>query len=519
MGDYTREGKDTAMNYSIYLALALATAGYHTTEDTMAATPDLSDVLRSALDRIHAVVERLRQGPLSPLATAQFEKDLQHATRELGRLVAQWTYNHLEPAEREALPVQVHVEGSRFRRLSHKTPQQVSTLFGTITLHRMGYRAGPTDGEPVLFPLCRALGLAHNATPALVERVAHYQAESGATQKQTLTRLRQEHGLSWGVKHLRQVSAFVAQALEGHRTQAQAEQVQRWLQQAQASPGKHRPVLSVGRDGITLGLRLKGFTLYEVATTGTLTVYDRRGRRLGTVYLAYTPESGQGTMSSQLTQLLEEVLRRWQGPLPRLSYVTDAGDNETAYYRKVLRRLRHPRTGERLSWNWVVDYYHASERLWTMADALFGACRASWAWVRRMQKLLLKPGGVGRVLHSAAALKGRVKPRGKRLANFRRAYKYLQVRRQHLRYADYRRVGLPIGSGVTEAACKTVYTQRLKLSGMRWKKAGAQTILTLRMMLLSGVWEQVYERMLAADSEVQVRVPDQLCPPVEKEAA
>jgi hypothetical protein len=43
--------------------------------------------------------------------------------------------------------------------------------------------------------------------------------------------------------------------------------------------------------------------------------------------------------------------------------------------------------------------------------------------------------------------------------------------------------------------------------------------LTLRVVLLSGVWEQVYERMLAAESEVQVRVPNQLCPPVEKETA
>jgi hypothetical protein len=269
-------------------------------------------------------------------------------------------------------------------------------------------------------------------------------------------------------------------------------------------------VLSVGRDGITLGLQIKGCSIYEVATTGTLTVYDRRGRRLGTVYLAYPPEPGQPTMSAQLTRLLEEVLRRWDGPLPRLSYVTDAGDNETTYYRKVLRRLRHPRTGRRLEWYWVVDYYHASERLWVMAEALFGAGQKSWAWARKMQKLLLKPGGVGRVLHSAAALRARLKPRGKRLADFRRAYQYLQARRQHLRYAEYRRLGLPLGSGVTEAACKTVYTQRLKLSGMRWQKAGARTILTLRVILLSGVWERVYERTLEAPSEVQVRTPGQL---------
>jgi hypothetical protein len=507
------------MNYSIYLALALASVGRDDPPPTAEASLDLPDVLDPALGRIRALVEGLRQGPLSPSAVARFEKDLQQAIRELGRVTAQWAYNHLEPADPKALPTAVHHEGSRFRRLTKKTPQEVSTLFGTITLRRLGYRAAPTEGEPVLFPLGQALGLVHGTTPALVERVAHYQAESGATQKQTLARLRAEHGVRWGVKRLRQVTAFVAQAMEGHRAEAQAEQVLSWLTQAQAARGKHRPVLSVGRDGITLGLRLKGCTLYEVATTGTLTVYDRRGRRLGTAYLAYTPEPGQGTMSAQLTRLVEEVLRRWQGPLPRLCYVTDAGDNETAYYRKVLRRLRHPRTGERLSWYWVVDYYHAAERLWTMAEALFGSGRESWAWVRKMQKLLLKPGGIGRVLHSAAALRCRVQLRGKRLADFRRAYQYLQGRRQHLRYAEYRRWGLPIGSGVTEAACKTVYTQRLKLSGMRWHKAGAQTILTLRVILLSGVWEQIYERVLKAHGDVQIGTPDQRRPSATKKAA
>ena len=498
------------MTYSIYLALALATAGRATPEATAEAAPDLPDILEPAWNRIHALVEGLRLGPLSPLAAAGFEKDLQQATRELGRLVVQWAYNHLEPAVGQDWPPTVHCEGSRFRRLTRKTPQQVGTLFGTITLRRWGYRAGPAEGEPVLFPLCRALGLIHGATPALAERVAHYQAQSGATQKQTLTRLHGEHGVRWGVKRLRQVTEFVAAAMEEHRAEGQAEQVLRWLKQAQASRGRHQPVLSVGRDGITLGLRLKGCTLYEVATAGTLTVYDRRGQRLGTAYLAYTPEPSQGTMSVQLTRLLEEVLRRWQGPLPRLSYVTDAGDNETAYFKKVLRRLRHPCSGQRLEWLWVVDYYHASERLWTMAEALFGLGRQSWAWAWKMRKLLLKPGGVGRVLHSAAALRGRVKPRGKRLAEFRRAYKYLQVRRGHLRYAEYRRLGLPIGSGVTEAACKTVYTQRLKLSGMCWQKAGAQTILTLRVILLSGVWERVYKRTLEEPREVQVGTPGPL---------
>jgi hypothetical protein len=501
------------MSYSTYLCLTMATllsAPPGHAEDSAGGDPALADVLEPVLERLRTLIDRLRRESVSARVIASFERELQHVVRELGRVVTEWTYNHLEPAVAQALPSQVRYEGSPYRRLRHKTPQEVSTLFGPIRLLRFGYRSTPAVGAPVLFPLCRLLGLVHGATPAVVERVAHYQAETGATQRQTLARLRREHGLHWGVKRLRQVTEFVAAAMQGHRAPSQAEQVLTWLAQAQASPGRHRPVLSVGRDGITLGVRLQHGWLYEVATTATLTVHDRRGRRLGTVYLAYPPELGQETMSTQLTDLLREILTRWQGPLPRLSYVTDAGDNETAYYQQVLRRLHHPRTGERLHWFWVVDYYHASERLWTMAAALFRVDKEAWAWARKMQKLLLKPGGVGRVLHSAAALRSRRPLRGQRLGEFQRAYRYLQARRQHLRYAEYRRHGLPIGSGVTEAACKTVYTQRLKLSGMRWKKAGAQTILSLRVILLSGVWDQVYKRVLDTLGEVDITTPDQL---------
>ena len=49
-----------------------------------------------------------------------------------------------------------------------------------------------------------------------------------------------------------------------------------------------------------------------------------------------------------------------------------------------------------------------------------------------------------------------------------------------MRYTQYRREKLPIGSGVVEAACKTLVTQRLKRAGMRWRMEGGQAILTLR---------------------------------------
>jgi len=74
-----------------------------------------------------------------------------------------------------------------------------------------------------------------------------------------------------------------------------------------------------------------------------------------------------------------------------------------------------------------------------------------------------------------------------------------------MRYAEFRAQGLPIGSGITEAACKTVFTQRLKLSGMRWSNEGAQTILNLRVILLSGVWDDVYQALVTSYNDPPTR--------------
>jgi len=66
----------------------------------------------------------------------------------------------------------------------------------------------------------------------------------------------------------------------------------------------------VGRDGVIVPTR----PCWEEAATATVTVYDRRGQRLGSVYLGRMPEAGQGTLTQQLTALLAAVLRAWEGP-------------------------------------------------------------------------------------------------------------------------------------------------------------------------------------------------------------
>jgi len=463
----------------------------------------IGDVVQTLTEALNRLSQEFVGQPVNPERTFALEHQLDEQLREAGRQVVQAVYNHAEPAA-ESLPKHVEFDSSLYTRLNRKTPQNVWTLFGQIRLRRVGYRPSDKSGDATVFPLALALGLIHGATPALAERAAGLMSDTGMTQQAVLKRLKQDHGVGWGVKKLREVIAFVSAEMAEQRQEVQVEKLLELLRQAMDSRGSHKPVLSVGRDGITLGMRCQGGSVYEVASCGTVTVLDRRGRRLGTVYLAYVPEFGQGTMSKQLTQLLEETLKRWHGPMPRLSYVTDSGDNETTYYDKVLSRMKHPRTGEPLEWIRVADYFHASERLWTMAELLFGKGSQATAWVRKMQKWLLKPSGVYRVLHSAAALKQLHELRTKKLKEFNKAYRYLRDRMPYMDYAAYRKQGIPLGSGVTEAGCKTVYTQRLKLSGMRWQKSGAQRILHLRVLRLSGVWDTAYQRVLCGMKQPKV---------------
>lgn len=87
--------------------------------------------------------------------------------------------------------------------------------------------------------------------------------------------------------------------------------------------------------------------------------------------------------------------------------------------------------------------------------------------------------------------------------NYWKAYRYLYERAGKMDYPTYRRLRLPIGSGVTEAACKTVFTQRFKQSGMKWKLEGGNSILILRVIALSGVWTRVRDAVLNSYSMPQ----------------
>ena len=77
------------------------------------------------------------------------------------------------------------------------------------------------------------------------------------------------------------------------------------------------------------------------------------------------------------------------------------------------------------------------------------------------------------------------------------AITYLENHRDMMDYPSARRRGLPIGSGNTEATCKTLFTVRMKRSGARWKETTAADVINLRVLALSDRLEPALQLTLA----------------------
>jgi hypothetical protein len=444
--------------------------------------------------RLDEVVERFRSEPLTPQRFLDLENALHAAAAEVCRQVVEREANRWEADDKQAVPSKVRYHKETYR-LNKKTPARIATRFGAITV-RSFYYLNENDGEPGLHPLQVRLGIGGGAaTPALLERVARLSVDH--TQVEVRAWLRREHGLVWSNDRLRAALAGFRQALLPFVADVQKERVLAWLTQAEQSRGRYRPVLAVGRDGIMVPMRQGG---YKEASTATVSVYDRRRRRLGTIYLGQMPEEKQATLTRTLTALVTAVLTAWQRPVPRLAYITDKGSAPDDYYRRVLKKMKHPRAGTRLTWEWVLDFYHVCTYLGKMADALFGTETPTGAqWFAKMRHWLRdRVHGAAQVLRSATQRLDRRKSTKGQQAEFWKAYRYVRRHRRLMDYQGYNRRGLPIGSGVTEAACKTMFTQRFKRSGMRWRHESGQVILDLRVICLSGIWGAAFAADLAA---------------------
>jgi hypothetical protein len=138
----------------------------------------------------------------------------------------------------------------------------------------------------------------------------------------------------------------------------------------------------------------------------------------------------------------------------------------------------------------VVDIYHARQHLWDLARALCSTnTKAPRHWMMRHQPKL-DGGQIEKLVRYLRSLHPSNDEVAKRI---RLEADYFERNAERMRYPEFRRQHLFIGSGVIEAACKTVIGKRLKQSGMFWTVRGANAIIALRCSRLSGKFEDYWE--------------------------
>jgi hypothetical protein len=144
----------------------------------------------------------------------------------------------------------------------------------------------------------------------------------------------------------------------------------------------------------------------------------------------------------------------------------------------------------------IVDLYHARQHLWEVARQLYSQEAVKQkAWMKIHQKRLLDKGKIEKLV---GALRSIDTANPQVAEKIRTEADYFERNAERMRYPNFRRQHLFVGSGVIEAGCKTVIGSRLKQSGMFWTVQGANAILALRCSHLNGRFEDYWEGRRAA---------------------
>ena len=357
-------------------------------------------------------------------------------------------------------------------------PKSVLCLLGWITLRR------PYLYDPLLeqgrFALDEALGLVDGYSPEVARWMCRAGSLAGSYQAASLDLLTYAH------------------------LEIDGRQIQRMIEQM-------APVMADWRDRQEAVFNPVAGEIFCVCADGTGAPMRRgelRGRKgkqpdgsartrevkVGALFTHRRPKPGQKPVRDYNTtsyiahitsaadfgaQLRAEALRRGIAQAKKVVFLGDG-----AVWIWKLARINFPHAV------YILDYYHAVEHLSLLTDALYGEGSAlAKERFRQWRKALLKD----QVDQVIAQAKTDLPSRSRARTQAKKQIAYLERNRSKMLYQTFRRAGYFIGSGVVEAACKSVVGQRLKQSGMLWSLKGAGHILTARCALLSGWFDQFWK--------------------------
>jgi hypothetical protein len=209
----------------------------------------------------------------------------------------------------------------------------------------------------------------------------------------------------------------------------------------------------------------------------TVCTVDRRGERLVSRQYRLPADAEPHAIVEQMLLDVRHALA--ERPSLRLCIVQDGAPEIWTQLTTGLKSEPAVKT-----WDEVLDWYHLKERLGQCCE--LGASDRSARpdlHARWCEDLLRRDDGADRVVGSLKRL-ARAHPPAQR-AVLRTHIRYLERHRTRLHYAQLRRRGVPIGSGVTEGACKSLIGMRAKRSGQRWSQRGLTAALHLRSIVQS----------------------------------
>jgi hypothetical protein len=432
-----------------------------------------------AMDQLHDFLRRRRAASAPVEDFDQFEQDLHRlfvaAEREaLGHELARFDLD---------VP-QVEVEGERYARVLRCETTYTSAA-GPVRVERSLYRS-PSGGRAICPLELRAGMIEGYWTPRAAKQatwaVAHLTPQESeelfdlignmTPSKSTLDRLPKALSGHWEAQR----PLFEATLRMQEPVPEDAVSVAVSLDGVMA-PMKDGQRQAKRQDALTQGKSPSGPSGYQEVGCATVSYYDRLGERLVTRRMARMPEAHKATLKSQLTaEVMGALIQR---PDLRVVKVADGTADNWTYLSETLP------VGEE-----VLDFYHAVDHLSDALGAAYGEGTLTYqARLATLRKVLRDaPHGVDRVIEALCRLRSRY-PRRQAI---HKTLAYFREHRHRMRYSDLRAQRLPIGSGVVEAACKTLVTQRLKRSGMRWRVPGGQAILTFRALCQSERFERAW---------------------------
>jgi hypothetical protein len=338
-----------------------------------------------------------------------------------------------------------------------------STPFGVVSAERHVYQ--PAEGGKTFCPMDDRARIIRKATPRFAKIVSHKFARGAAAQ--VVEDLEQNHGRPCLKASLQDLATHVGTVVQTKE--------ESW---SYATPALGKvATVGIGVDGTCMLICDQN---WREAMTGSISLYDKHGERLHTIYLGAAPEYGKERFFDRMQREIDHVRSLY----PQALFVGIAD-------------------GAKSNWDFlgaqideqVLDFYHASQYLARAAAAICSEQdREQWL-AEQCHSLKHKHHAAARILRDLEqAATAKMKPDHR--TELQACITYFGNHLHQMRYARYGENGIPIGSGVTEAACKTLVKQRLCCSGMRWTPEGAQIVLSLRALALTpSRWDQFWQKI------------------------